>query len=97
MMCVAVGDDQDVFKAVPAADHVGDSVEPEGPGAVELLTTGVGGQVGRAGAGRGRVAGGWSGRTGSGLGRGGSALAVASHAVRGVTRPGRPWWGRSVL
>jgi hypothetical protein len=37
----------------------------------------------------------WIGR--SGFGRGGSAWGVACQAADGVTRPGSPWWGRSVL
>ena len=45
----------------------------------------------------GRLSGGRWSSGGVILGRGGSAFGVASHAVSGVTRPGRPWWGRWVL
>ena len=95
---VAVGDDEDLLEAVLSADHVGDPGQAEGAGGGQLPDAGAGGQVRRCRCGAkaswrppGRR------RAGSGLGRGASAFSVASQAVGGVTRPGSPWWGRSVL
>ena len=55
------------------------------------------GQVRRHRAGRKRFLAAWTKKGSSGLGRGASAFSVAFQAVVGVTRPGSPWWGRSVL
>jgi hypothetical protein len=82
--------DENLLEAVLPADHVLDLVQLEHADAGQLYDDGVGGRSAGAGAGRGR----WmreraiSSRV---------AFAVASQAVRGVTRPGTPWWGRGVL
>ena len=94
---VAVDDDQDVLEAMWSADPVVDPGQHEGAGTVSFLTVVPAGRSSGAGAGRRSLVAAWMKKGCSGVGRGASAFGVASHAVRGVTRPGSPWWGRSVL